>query len=492
MNSRQFSVTPIAHLLLMLLVGSIVLASGAQPSRAAGTSSATFLNQQTNTASASLQIDSAGGLHAAYVSDPQEQAYYSTCAPLADCANRASWTQTHFGSHVREVQLELTPQGQPRMLLLINDPDDGDPDINDTWWYAACQSSCTNSASWSMIFIGGHADIDVESFYTSNHYFALDPQGRPRVVFGPKFGFDPNTFEVFGWMVYASCNTACTADDGVDPAGRPTSANWSYGRIDAVFHQPALAFTSDGRPRIAAFADADDGQGSDVLEYFACDSDCGDSASWAATRIGEPGASSESVALRLDSHDRPRMAVFFQGAHSRYLWCNSACTDGAQWGSAPIDPNHTDGGDPDLQLDQLDRPRIAFHWQAAPDDLQGQLGVGYAWCDTNCESPGALFQRRLAEDSPQLDADWPLPRPINCPYANWLGGYRPSLALDAAGQPRIAADADFVAFGCVGVPEPGHGLPIDSEKTHTAVRLILAAPAIDTSRYRVLLPLAQR
>jgi hypothetical protein len=101
MNSRQFSVTPIAHLLLMLLVGSIVLASGAQPSRAAGTSSATFLNQQTNTASASLQIDSAGGLHAAYVSDPQEQAYYSTCAPLADCANRASWTQTHFGSHVR-------------------------------------------------------------------------------------------------------------------------------------------------------------------------------------------------------------------------------------------------------------------------------------------------------------------------------------------------------------------------------------------------------
>jgi len=145
--------------------------------KASGATGATFLNQQTNTASASLQIDRAGGLHAAYVSDPQEQAYYSTCAPPADCADRASWTETHFGSHVREVQLELTPQGQPRMLLLINDPDDGDPDINDSWWYAACQSSCASSASWSMIFIGGHADIDVESFYTSNHYFALDPQG---------------------------------------------------------------------------------------------------------------------------------------------------------------------------------------------------------------------------------------------------------------------------------------------------------------------------
>jgi hypothetical protein len=492
MNNQRRTLATIARWLLVLLIGGVALAGAAQPSRAAGASGATFINQQANTASASLQIDRAGGLHAAYVSDPQEEVYYSTCAPPADCADRASWTETNFGSHVREVQLALTPQGQPRMLLLINDPDDGDLDINDSWWYAACQSSCTSSASWSTIFIGGHADIDVESFYTSNHYFALDPQGRPRVIFGPKFGFDPDTFEVFGWMVYASCNTACAAGDGVDPAGRPISSSWSYGTIDAVFHQPALAFTSDGQPRIAAFADAGDGQGSDVLEYFACDSGCGVSANWAATQIGAPGVGSESVALRLDSHNRPRMAVFFQGAHSRYLWCNGACTDGARWGSAPIDPIHTDGGDPDLQLDQLDRPRIAFHWQSAPDDLQGHLGLGYAWCDTSCESPGALFQRRLVDDSRQLDTDWPLPWPSNCPYANWLGGYRPSLALDAAGQPRIAADADFVAFGCVGVPAPGHGLPIGSEKTHAAVRLTLAAPAIDASWYRVLLPLARR
>src|SRR4051794_7673200 len=174
MNNQRRMPSAIGRLLLLVLLGSIALAGATRISRAAGTSGATFLNQQTNTASASLQIDSAGGLHAAYISDPQEQVYYSTCALPADCANRASWTQTHFGSHVREVQLELTPQGQPRMLLLIDDPDDGDPDINDTWWYAACQSSCTNSASWSMIFIGGHADIDVESFSTSNHYFALD------------------------------------------------------------------------------------------------------------------------------------------------------------------------------------------------------------------------------------------------------------------------------------------------------------------------------
>jgi len=120
------------------------------------------------------------------------------------------------------------------------------------------------------------------------------------------------------------------------------------------------------------------------------------------------------------------------------------------------------------------------------------LGVGYAWCDTNCESTSAVFRRVLAEDTGALDTDWPLPRPLNCGYAHWLDGYRPSLALDGMGNPRIAVDADFVAFECVGVPEPGGGLPVGSERTHSGVRYISLSPGSGTQHRQVFLAFLRR
>jgi hypothetical protein len=167
-------------------------------------------------------------------------------------------------------------------------------------------------------------------------------------------------------------------------------------------------------------------------------------------------------------------------------------TNASRAGSVPIDPARIDGGDPDLQLDAHDRPRIAFHWQDDPQLFQGQLGVGYAWCDTNCESPGAVFQHALTEESAALDTDWPLTRPLNCRYAHWLDGYRPSLTLDGMGNPRIAVDADFVAFDCVGVPEPGGGLPVGSERTHSGVRYISLMPGDGTQQRHVFLAFLRR
>src|SRR4051812_25321573 len=167
-------------------------------------------------------------------------------------------------------------------------------------------------------------------------------------------------------------------------------------------------------------------------------------------------------------------------------------TNASRAGSVPIDPARIDGGDPDLQLDAHDRPRIAFHWQDDPQLIQGQLGVGYAWCDTNCESPGAVFQRALTEESAALDTDWPLTRPLNCGYAHWLDGYRPSLTLDGMGNPRIAVDADFVAFDCVGVPEPGGGLPVGSERMHSGVRYISLTPGGGTQQRHVFLAFLRR
>jgi hypothetical protein len=97
--------------------------------------------------------------------------------------------------------------------------------------------------------------------------------------------------------------------------------------------------------------------------------------------------------------------------------------------------------DPDLALDALNRPHIAFRNILSPD------GLGYFWCDTNCESPSATWQGGLVEPSSDLDVEWDILPPLNCSGSHWYGGYRPSLALDAAGNPRIGYVAQHLHGG---------------------------------------------
>jgi hypothetical protein len=263
--------------------------------------------------------------------------------------------------------------------------------------------------------------------------------------------------ETYDYSLYASCNHGCTATSGVDPVtGKAIPAHWRFGRIHGLFHQPALAFTHTGEPRLAAFTPAEDDQGGDQLVYMACAVECEENTSWARSTITGAavgaGVGHKSVVLRLNSQDQPRMALFATGSHSIYLWCNENCSNEASWGMRAIDPKVTDGGDPDLQFDQADHPRIAYQWREDPTSELGRMGLGYAWCDANCESPQAVFAHSLVELSTQLDVEWPLPRPSNCVWGQWLGAYRPALVLDAQDNPYVAYDADFVVGSCLGQP----------------------------------------
>ncbi len=74
-------------------------------------------------------------------------------------------------------------------------------------------------------------------------------------------------------------------------------------------------------------------------------------------------------------------------------------------------------------------------------------GLGYVWCDTSCESTSAIWQGGLVEPSSDLDVEWPI-LPLDCTDSYWYGGYRPSLALDLAGNPRIGYVAQhLVQYG---------------------------------------------
>jgi hypothetical protein len=440
-------------------VGGVSGVVSGRSTATAATSSGLFLNKSNNTDSPSIAIDPAGGYHFAYSAygpdvNGKEPAYYAYCA--SNCASAASWTITTVSdgvSKVSKVQLALDSAGRPRMLLYGEDPS-----FNHQWQYAACDTGCSSGANWTVVTLTPVSYIDISIFDYSPHNFKLDPQGRPRFVYYDDALSNNGTF-------YAFCDANCTM-----------LANWFQLRISTdILHQPELAFSASGQPRIAADIFANPGPSTGILNYLECNTSCtSDPANWSQTPLYERGGGNASWVLRLDASDRPHM-LFYQGVPDSgpgdrlyYVWCDTSCTNAANWGRSSVGLAQTEGTNPDLVLDSQNHLRIAYQ--------KGADGLGYGRCDTNCESPSANWQHQLAESSSVLDVDWPLPPPANCSSAYWVGGYRPSLALDASGNPRIGYDALHL-----------HGTGCTAGEDFRAVRFIVPSGGLS-----VYLPLIMR
>ena len=72
-------------------------------------------------------------------------------------------------------------------------------------------------------------------------------------------------------------------------------------------------------------------------------------------------------------------------------------------------------------LDAQGRPRIAY---------LNSHDLGYSWCDAGCESPAA-WKHRTVETSEDLEAQYPVARPVTCDASTW-DNYSPNLRLDSA------------------------------------------------------------
>jgi hypothetical protein len=164
------------------------IASTWQPARAAAPAGALFVSSTSSTTGPSLRIDRDGGMHLAAVAssmgidpvdDPRLPAYYAYCAAGLDCRQPGSWGAVALGEHLQMVQLELTPEGHPRLLLQTAVyPPAGRGQVS--LWYAECDSLCTDVANWALIDIVDTRYTDDDFFERPKHSFALDPLGRPR------------------------------------------------------------------------------------------------------------------------------------------------------------------------------------------------------------------------------------------------------------------------------------------------------------------------
>ncbi len=413
-----------------------------------------FIDTQLKTSSASIQVDGQGGMHLAYTyyeaanNGKPTAGVYFYCP--ANCTNTSKWTGVTMGEQVNEIQLKLTPAGQPRIIFRAAST--VRPNGND-YFYAACDQNCTDPTKWGVIYLTSNSGLGVVDLLKDDNlpqrYFALDPNGQPRFIYNDGVTGHLGTF-------YAFCDDTCLND-----------ANWFETKInkdtgnqgpfrDEDFYYPALTFSPAGQPRVVA--DGVSLQDETFLYYLACDGGCEDGANWTSVPIAERGSGANvSYDIAIDTNGRPRIA-FYQGAKLGgqgerlfYLWCNEACLNGGNWQGSDLGLAQNNGRGPDLELDAAGRPRLAYA-------LYDWGGLGYSWCNNNCQAVGAAWQHKVIESRANLLTAWPVAYPPHCNGGLW-DGIAPSLALDKAGQPRIAYDTTYNAR-CIYIPETGEWKPV--------------------------------
>jgi len=402
--------------------------------------SAFFPNTEIKNAGASVVVDALGGTHMAYrhyvpLAD-QPRAVYLYCPPDHDCSAAGSWSSVALGDSVTRVQLAVNAAGQPRMLLRTASQQ---PGLDSEYHFAACDAGCTDPSGWTVTLVRtnyGTTIFELNDDILPHRSFALDPQGRPRFVYVDRnYPAEPDHIGSF----YVWCDAECTLAD-----------NWREVRITETTEydsEPAmgvsLAFTRDGQPRILANVIAlAQNENTNGIFYLWCDLDCGAAGSWQRTLLVPRGyGQNPSWDLELDQNDRPRAAIYFGsfddggGNFLIYVWCDENCSLADSWFYNDPGLGARNGLHPDLELTINGSPRIAY--------MHGNTsGLGYLSCDVNCESDDPQWRATVIETAQDLATEWPVPRPSGCDAGLW-STQSPMLALDAAGNARVAYDARY-------------------------------------------------
>ncbi len=403
---------------------------------------ALYITTSVETASASAQVDAAGGMHSAFVHftsapDASPAVYMLCTAAGTGCDNPANWSGVMLADDARDVQLQLTPDGKPRLLIVTySTVYSGGKD----YLYAECNSACTTPGGWTITLVAssdGTSIFDVNDQAAPQRSFAIDPQGRPAFVYQDRnYLIEPDHIGFY----YMRCESGCA-----------NVSNWVSTNIGRTFPYDyetfayaSLDFTSTGNPRLFARVFALNDDGSDAPEglyYYACDTGCDTMTNWDRTLLFYPGSGSYPLPawdMEIDSDNNPHV-VFFTGGGADsgidyqlvYITCPGNCLGDNSWSGTVLGLPLYDGQGPDIELNAANDPRVAFVYE------NGDLG--YAWCNNGCEASHTAWQAVVVEATDEQEADNPQALPPNCDQDLWQG-LTPTLALDTAGNPRIAHD----------------------------------------------------
>lgn len=293
---------------------------------------------------------------------------------------------------------------------------------------------------------------------TSHPTMAVDPSGGTHVAFTPESATQGNPARP---AYYAYCPASCTAP-----------ANWYETRLldDSHASDFDLAFGPNGQPRLV-YATYDSQDIAQQAAYAECQQNCHSGANWSGIVLANTASASVSAwatfDLALDSAGKPRLALYTgTGAGGSlapnslyYLACDAAqCAADQAWSALRLNLPQTQGEEGvALALDSQNRPRIGFH---AP--LAAGFGLHFAWCNATCATSAQAWQAQEVEASEEVNAELPIPPWPGCPFpqcnppippctlSSWDSGVRPALALDGAGNPRIAYDAEHRQGGACG------------------------------------------
>lgn len=404
-----------------------------------------------------IAVDNAGGVHATYTiylgqDNGQRPAYYAYCP--AHCSDLANWNRTRLSDKVMDARLLLDPAGHPRVMMFA---EISFAESLFVYQYAACDSSCTDAANWTTTPIAETLEYVGFRQDATNHYFALDRQGHPALLYSSA------NDRGHGGLFYIACTD-------VQPAACTTASNWTEVLIsgEGDLGDADLVFTPDGQPRMLVVDLTEVATHVKAL-YIECNQDCTQAAGINLYDIGLYG----SYKLRVDNLGRPRLG-FYTGTQPDdaalashrlyYVWCNTNCTTPSDWHSYNIGLSPFHGFSFDIVLDRDDQPRVAYK--------AGDTATGYAWCSANCESGNTQWQAKLVEPSTVLEAANPVTGLARCTISAWTTGHRPALALDPAGNPRIGIDTKHQSGGTS--LEPGQlGKPCPVSTGITLARAIL-------------------
>lgn len=368
-----------------------------------------------NTAAPIVEVDSQGTTHALYPAYAGGGAYYAHCGAGCSGPDATKVVKLDTDGTVADAMLVLDAHDRPRVLL---------SSFQRLYW-ATCDGSCDERASWTVSMILDHGgDREV-----SGQALALDPQGRPRFLmhtYRAYLGIGQKTPET-RWV---SCDTDCD---------KP--ASWSQSVMQAdIFEGSRLRFDANGVAKLATIA-------SGKAAYLECASGCTTEADWHGIGLGDAFSSEydavamkPTIAMALTKAGAPRVAFMGKDESGKrriqYTGCDADCaTD--HWKGMILSNHEKLAVGLDIALTSEDHPRIAYNLD---------YNIAVATCeDAHCETGDAPWGLEVVEKSSDIPADQ-IFLYANCNVGAWFL-HSPSIALTKTNELRVGYQARDISGG---------------------------------------------